>query len=226
MEQEIENYKNPDWLYTQYWARRLPASEIAEKCSVGEQTIYNWMDRFNLTRRTLSEAFRGRKCHDKWKENVRITKNKQFPVERYRYKDKAWLYDQYITKKKRIMQIAKENDFGKSVVSLWLAKFGIQIRKVMSGSDHPLWKGGSPGYYRRQARKIWEEWHGRKLPKGWEIHHIDYNIKNNAIWNLLAVTKEEHAKIHNKGQRLVEWLRKNKWQKHKTKNFKETYQHA
>lgn len=44
--------------------------------------------------------------------------------------------------------------------------------------------------------KIWEEYHHKKLDKGYEIHHIDGNHTNNNPDNLLAVTIEEHLEIH------------------------------
>jgi uroporphyrinogen-III decarboxylase len=44
--------------------------------------------------------------------------------------------------------------------------------------------------------KIWEKHHGKKLSSNMEIHHIDGNRKNNEVNNLMAVTIEEHLKIH------------------------------
>ena len=44
--------------------------------------------------------------------------------------------------------------------------------------------------------KIWENFHGKKIPKNMEIHHIDGNRNNNDPKNLLCVTIEEHLKIH------------------------------
>jgi hypothetical protein len=41
----------------------------------------------------------------------------------------------------------------------------------------------------------WEITNG-KLPKCYEIHHIDLNKINNSIDNLMAVTPSEHTKIH------------------------------
>ncbi len=49
-------------------------------------------------------------------------------------------------------------------------------------------------------RKIWEEAHG-PIPKDengvtYDIHHIDGNRKNNNISNLIALSIEDHYKIH------------------------------
>lgn len=34
--------------------------------------------------------------------------------------------------------------------------------------------------------------------RGYEVHHIDEDVDNNAISNLKLVTKQEHHKIHDK----------------------------
>ena len=34
------------------------------------------------------------------------------------------------------------------------------------------------------------------LPKGWVVHHRDYNPWNNEIWNLWALPRSIHNKIH------------------------------
>ena len=36
--------------------------------------------------------------------------------------------------------------------------------------------------------------------KGFDIHHIDENIMNNSLENLVYLTKSEHSKLHNKGE--------------------------
>ena len=45
-------------------------------------------------------------------------------------------------------------------------------------------------------RKIWEMHHNKKIPEGYEIHHIDGNKNNNDIDNLKCVSIEEHLDIH------------------------------
>lgn len=46
-------------------------------------------------------------------------------------------------------------------------------------------------------RKIWEKHNNKKIPEGYEIHHIDGNRKNNDPSNLQCVSIEEHLRIHN-----------------------------
>lgn len=44
-------------------------------------------------------------------------------------------------------------------------------------------------------RKIYEDHYG-PIPKGYHVHHIDGNHENNDPENLMAVTPEEHARLH------------------------------
>ena len=46
-------------------------------------------------------------------------------------------------------------------------------------------------------RKLYETFKG-PIPKGYEIHHIDGNRKNNEISNLVCVSIQEHYEIHKK----------------------------
>jgi|TARA_Y100000593_G_scaffold83885_1_gene158509 hypothetical protein len=38
-----------------------------------------------------------------------------------------------------------------------------------------------------------------EIPKGWDIHHIDFNHDNNNLDNLIAVPKMVHTVIHQSG---------------------------
>lgn len=49
---------------------------------------------------------------------------------------------------------------------------------------------------------VWERVNGRK-PKGFDIHHIDFNKKNYHLGNLELLSKSDHAKLH------AGWSRKN-----------------
>lgn len=66
---------------------------------------------------------------------------------------------------------------------------------------------GNHGYYVITSKKegnynkllhrlIFEDFYKIKLPETIIIHHDDENKLNNEIWNLIPVTKSEHAQIH------------------------------
>jgi len=59
-------YKNKDWLRHQYWEEGFSISRIAGICNTCTATIRRWMKKFNIKRRTISEAIRG-KNHPNWK---------------------------------------------------------------------------------------------------------------------------------------------------------------
>ena len=50
---------------------------------------------------------------------------------------------------------------------------------------------------RRLHRAVWE-FHNTKIPKGYEVHHIDHDKSNNEIGNLQLLTVEEHRRLHGK----------------------------
>lgn len=47
-------------------------------------------------------------------------------------------------------------------------------------------------------RLVFEDFYQTELPSDWIIHHVDGNKLNNEIWNLVPMTKSEHAAIHMK----------------------------
>ncbi len=49
---------------------------------------------------------------------------------------------------------------------------------------------------RMQHVEVWERHHGRRLPSGLQVHHIDGDKRNNDPDNLLAVDPLTHKRIH------------------------------
>ena len=45
-------------------------------------------------------------------------------------------------------------------------------------------------------RKIYESETKIKIPKGFDVHHLDFNRDNNDISNLVALPRDLHAKFH------------------------------
>lgn len=49
---------------------------------------------------------------------------------------------------------------------------------------------------KKNYRKFYEEIIGYKIPKGFDIHHLDYDNNNNKFDNLLMLPKKLHNKFH------------------------------
>ena len=72
------------------------------------------------------------------------------------------------------------------------------------------------GYYlnstirKRMHIYVWEYYNG-KIPKGYEVHHKDFDRSNNDISNLQLLTRSEHRKLHSESltQEQRDWKRNN-----------------
>lgn len=69
----------------------------------------------------------------------------------------------------------------------WINEAGYKILEV---------KRLDKRYRIREHRLVMENHLGRKLTRSEEVHHIDGNKLNNAIANLLILSKSEHARLH------------------------------
>ena len=54
----------------------------------------------------------------------------------------------------------------------------------------------SKTYSRCEARRIFKRYYGRRVKKGYHLHHKDGNAFNNDIQNLIECTPEEHLEFH------------------------------
>lgn len=54
-------------------------------------------------------------------------------------------------------------------------------------------------YSKLLHRAIWEEWYGKSVPKGYDIHHINEDKSDNRIQNLQCVEHNIHMSFHKRG---------------------------
>ena len=47
-------------------------------------------------------------------------------------------------------------------------------------------------------KAVWEHYHGQEVPRGYHIHHIDFNCLNNDINNLVCIEAKKHLSLHAK----------------------------
>lgn len=98
--------KNHDWLYGQYVNQRKSAIQIAKDQGCSAPTVLKWLRCYDIPVRDQSEVMG---CP---------------PILRQR----DWLYDQYVTQKKTMHQIAEDLGCSNSTVSNWLRHHNIHIR--------------------------------------------------------------------------------------------------
>ena len=73
-----------------------------------------------------------------------------------------------------------------------------KMSELKKGENHPRWKGGLSRYYGTIAHRVWEEHWNQKVPKGYLLHHIDENRRNNDICNIPLLTLSFHTGLHNR----------------------------
>lgn len=75
-----------------------------------------------------------------------------------------------------------------------------KIGEANSGKKSGNWKGGSKSTDALNARKAWERHTGRKIPKGYIVHHRDGNPANDSLSNLAIVRRGAHNTVEKKGK--------------------------
>ncbi len=103
--------------------------------------------------------------------------------------------------KKRISKKLKE--YYKKYIPPRLGKH--QSEEAKQKIRKSKWKGGKKSYWYELSRKVWEEHHNRKIPKGGVIHHKDGDYKNINPKNLeLIASSSRHIRWHAQLRRLKE----------------------
>jgi len=99
----IKLYQNKEWLKRKYWDEGLSIKLIAKLCKVCGNTIWKWMIKLNIPRRS-------------------------FIPNDIRYRDRNWLYQKYIIEKLSTTQIAKLCEVSDVIVGHWLKNYNISLR--------------------------------------------------------------------------------------------------
>lgn len=185
----MKKYKQKDWLYNQYVIEKKSITKIAKENGWKRPTIEKWARKYNIPKRTLSEA-----------------QKINYP-EYEKYRNKDWLKEKYEKEHKSFSQIAKEVGCSIATIQNMVKKFGIKSRPARPYSGKYNWKyiGGSinkngykqtyiengrRGKYRAEHLLAVEKKLKRKLKKEERVHHKDGNKHNNKIKNLQLFKNE------------------------------------
>ena len=77
----------------------------------------------------------------------------------------------------------------------------LELKRKQDSIDTEFGKGYLNRGYRYVNKSplhhlVWEKYYGKKVPKGYHIHHKDENKTNNDINNLELMTASDHMKLH------------------------------
>jgi hypothetical protein len=116
------------WLMAQYVEQKKSAQQIADENHYTLRVILSRLKEYGIPIRSAAEQT--------------MLRNSP-PNADQTYRNKDWLFDQYVTQRKHMAQIAREIGCDNSIIGSWLTRFEIPHREQIGENCHN-WKGGSP----------------------------------------------------------------------------------
>jgi DNA-binding CsgD family transcriptional regulator len=194
--QTSDKVKNKNWLREQYVEQGKSTYEIADMADCGADTVLRHLNKHGIETRT----------------------RKGGPPAPSKVKNKNWLREQYVERRKSTLEIADMIDCTDSTVRRSLIENGIETRPPptdLSGADHPSYAGGESEYglgwnesKKRAVRErdnnacrncgMSQEQHRQLCNQRLHVHHItkarefDDADKRNDMSNLIALCRECH----------------------------------
>jgi len=181
-------YKNKEWLYQKYIVENISTYRLAKIQNVAASTIRYYLNKFNIKTRSLQQSIN--------------------PNIRYFYKDKDWLFNQYINKKKPISEIAKICNATLMTIFNHLKKFNIEIRNQSQAFLE--WKKRQIKLGKKYLDLNWLKEKGKKL----NIYEIA-EICNTNPHKIRRYAFSHDIKIKKKEPRLTEKGRKSLSESHR-----------
>lgn len=163
--QNIEDrlYKHKSWLYQKYVGEKLSMSQIAKLCGVNLVTIFNWMERFAIKRRALSESAKMAQnrpeVKKKMSETQKIVQNYPDVKKRHREATIAACRRPEVRKKHREAMKARWSnpDYRKRMSDIFKARQNRpEIKKKNSRRQEKRWE--NPEYFKKMCQMSKELW--------------------------------------------------------------------
>ncbi|MFZ5559368.1 MAG: HNH endonuclease [Patescibacteria group bacterium] len=210
-----QNYKNRDWLYSQYIIQQKSIEKIAKENHNSRWTIYHWLLKHKIPTRNKIESHPSK---------IFLTKQE--------------LSDKYWKENKSFKDIAKEYNVCHATIQNLFNKFNLPRRQFQQlkpkGKDSWSWKGGffiRNGYkfiktdnhptrshngYVPEHILVMEQNLNRILNSQEVVHHKDGNKLNNILSNLKLFNSEKEHQAYE--QRILLFAKQLLWSNNKTNN--------
>ena len=145
-----KQYRDPDWLKEHYVEKAKPMQELADMCGCSISTIYTWIEKHGVQRRSRSESLR--RAHG---------------TNEGKYNDAEWLYEEYVENERSGLELADECGVHVDTIYKRLDEHDIDRRSVKEatntsdkmgweGREHPAWKEYVP--FMTHHRDNYELW--------------------------------------------------------------------
>jgi len=249
-------YRDEEWLREQYAENYRTTPDIAEECGCTEGTVSRWLERHDIETRKGGPRAPQQLRDEEWLreqyvKNTRSTidiadecgcsdvavgtwlsrhgietRGDGYSPTPPLLKNKSWLQDQYVEKRRSALDIADELGCSDTTVGKWLSRHGIEKRDVtpsVTGPNHGNWEGGKFPYGRgwseskrervrdRDGRRcrgcgMTQTEHKAEYDHKLHVHHlikardIDDPEKRNAPENLITLCRD----CHHRWERLSE----------------------
>lgn len=196
------DYKNADWLREQYYDQQFSVGSIAERSGVSNRTIRYWMDKFDIKRRSRSDA-----------GNLRWENNSPEYTEIWQKED--WLRERYVEEKATLGEMADDVGVSLKTISNHMERHGIPRRDThesgfYAGSDTGFVHADSGGY-----EVVWdcvdgeENWcrihrllavaeFGLEETAEKLVHHKNGVPWDNRAENVQLMSRSGHGALHDK----------------------------
>ena len=184
-------WRNEELLREKYWDENLSLSQVATELDCSTQTVSNWMDR-----------------HD-------ISKRKAPGEGDTPYRDEALLKELYWGEGLSTLEISTRLDCSKYSVQKWMKEYGIETRE----SNHektPAFHTNKEGYesihigidyetYQFPIHRLIAVAEGELPPDKLKGRELNVHHKNEIPWdnrweNLEVLSHEDHARHHSEGR--------------------------
>lgn len=211
-------YKDKEYLYHEYVVLEKSTIKIGEECGISAGAIFYWLQKYNIPRRSISESLMGEKNPSKrpevrakriawWTLERRVEKSESMMGEKHYHFGKSPSEEIRI---KMIMSYTSERRFKHSELMMEKWK-NLEYIDKYTGENHWNWQDGKSfepygvefndelkEQIRRRDNYICQECGiiQEKIERKLDVHHIDYNKKNNKPENLICLCPSCHSKTN------------------------------